>query len=84
MKSTDQLIQVFRLAAEAYSGQVEKLGNPYVEHRRRVVSAIAEQKIVAYLRDVLEKGTGCSIDCRVLWLPTSDAYRRRCPHKKQR
>lgn len=64
MTSTDQLKHAMKIASEAHSGQVDKLGNPYVEHCHRVATAVAdeEQKIVAYLHDVLEKGPGWSID----------------------
>jgi (p)ppGpp synthase/HD superfamily hydrolase len=64
MLSTDPLDRAMEIATEAHAGQTDKLGNPYVEHCRRVVSAVSgeDQKIVAYLHDVVEKGPGWTID----------------------
>jgi (p)ppGpp synthase/HD superfamily hydrolase len=48
------------IASQAHESQRDKLGNPYVEHCRRVADAVEtlDEKIVAYLHDVLEKGHG--------------------------
>lgn len=49
-----------KIAEEAHAGQRDKTGRPYIEHCRRVVDAVGtlDQKAVAYLHDVLEKGKG--------------------------
>jgi (p)ppGpp synthase/HD superfamily hydrolase len=48
------------IAAEAHKDQLDKLGKPYIEHCRRVADAVEtlDEKIVAYLHDILEKGSG--------------------------
>ena len=48
------------IAAQAHDGQIDKLGEPYLEHCRRVAEAVEtlDEKIVAYLHDVIEKGAG--------------------------
>ncbi|MDW6023614.1 HD domain-containing protein [Mesorhizobium sp. BAC0120] len=48
------------IAAQAHDGQIDKLGEPYFEHCRRVAEAVEtlDEKIVAYLHDVIEKGAG--------------------------
>ncbi|MBB5577967.1 MULTISPECIES: HD domain-containing protein [Rhizobium] len=64
MLSTDPLDHAMKIATEAHAGQADKLGNPYVEHCRRVALAVSgeNEKIVAYLHDVVEKGPGWTID----------------------
>ncbi|MFA6153708.1 HD domain-containing protein [Mesorhizobium sp.] len=49
-----------KIAEEVHSSQRDKTGQPYIEHCRRVVDAVdtMDQKVVAYLHDVLEKGDG--------------------------
>ena len=63
MLSTDP-DHAMEIAIRAHAGQTDKLGNPYVEHCRRVALAVSgeDEKIVAYLHDVVEKGRGWSID----------------------
>ncbi|MGY5810334.1 HD domain-containing protein [Rhizobium sp. LEGMi198b] len=64
MSSIDPQNRAMEIATEAHADQTDKLGNPYVEHCRRVASAVSgeDQKIVAYLHDVVEKGPGWTID----------------------
>jgi hypothetical protein len=52
------LYRAAKIAEEAHAGQTEKTGRPYIEHCRRVVDAVEtlDQKAVAYLHDVIEKG----------------------------
>ena len=51
-----------KIAEEVHAAQRDKTGRPYIEHCRRVVDAVEtmDQKVVAYLHDVLEKGEGWS------------------------
>ncbi|RWC56720.1 MAG: HD domain-containing protein, partial [Mesorhizobium sp.] len=51
-----------KIAEEVHASQRDKTGRPYIEHCRRVVDAVEtmDQKVVAYLHDVLEKGEGWS------------------------
>lgn len=49
--------QARRLAHRAHAGQVDKAGNPYVEHVERVAAAVADDPVaeaVALLHDLLE------------------------------
>lgn len=48
-----------RLATRAHAGQVDKSGQPYIEHCRRVAETVLsrnlqEAKVVAWLHDILE------------------------------
>lgn len=49
-----------KLAEEVHASQRDKTGRPYIEHCRRVADAVEtiDQKTVAYLHDVVEKGEG--------------------------
>jgi (p)ppGpp synthase/HD superfamily hydrolase len=49
-----------KIAEEVHATQRDKTGRPYIEHCRRVVDAVEtiDQKAVAYLHDVIEKGEG--------------------------
>ncbi|MER9365185.1 HD domain-containing protein [Mesorhizobium sp. M0518] len=49
-----------KIAEEVHAAQRDKTGRPYIEHCRRIVDAVEtkDQKVVAYLHDVLEKGEG--------------------------
>lgn len=51
-----------KIAEEVHAGQHDKTGRPYIEHCRRVADAVEtiDQKAVAYLHDVLERGDGWS------------------------
>ena len=48
------------VATAAHAGQKDKTGHPYLEHLERVAAAVdtLDEKIVAYLHDVIEKGPG--------------------------
>jgi (p)ppGpp synthase/HD superfamily hydrolase len=52
----DLLEQAIAIAHQAHSGQVDKAGQPYIEHPLRVMAAVdsLEAKIVAVLHDVIE------------------------------
>ncbi len=52
------LAHAIDIATQAHRGQVDKVGRPYFEHCRRVSKAVEalDEKIVAYLHDVVEKG----------------------------
>jgi (p)ppGpp synthase/HD superfamily hydrolase len=53
-----------KIAEQAHSGQKEKTGRPYIEHLRRVADSVEtlDEKTVAYLHDVVEKGEGWSLE----------------------
>ena len=53
-----------QIAMEAHKGQTDKAGQPYVEHCQRVAMLVSgdEAKTVAYLHDVVEKGSGWTLD----------------------
>jgi (p)ppGpp synthase/HD superfamily hydrolase len=54
------LEHALEVAAAAHEGQSDKSGRPYVEHCRRVSEMVGalDEKIVAWLHDVVEKGAG--------------------------
>ncbi|UCI06295.1 HD domain-containing protein [Mesorhizobium sp. B1-1-8] len=58
------LHQAAKIAEQAHSGQTDKTGRPYIEHLRRVADAVEtlDEKTVAYLHDVVEKGDGWTLD----------------------
>lgn len=51
------LNRAIEIAHEAHQGQLDKTGEPYFEHCRRVADQVtsADEKAVAYLHDVVEK-----------------------------
>jgi (p)ppGpp synthase/HD superfamily hydrolase len=53
-----QLDRAIEIAVEAHAGQTDKTGEPYYLHCNRVAAAVStiDEKIVAYLHDVVEKG----------------------------
>ena len=53
-----------QIAMEAHKGQTDKTGQPYFEHCQRVAMLVSgdEAKTVAYLHDVVEKGSGWTLD----------------------
>ncbi|RUW21471.1 HD domain-containing protein [Mesorhizobium sp. M4B.F.Ca.ET.215.01.1.1] len=57
------LYRAARIAEEAHRSQTDKTGEPYIEHSRRVAEQVEtlDQKIVAYLHDVVEKGEGWTL-----------------------
>ncbi len=52
------------IATEAHRGQSSKTGGPFLDHVRRVADNVAgeEEKQVAWLHDVVEKGPGWTFD----------------------
>jgi len=54
------LAHAMEIAEQAHAGQSDKAGEPYLEHLDRVAAAVdrLDEKIVAYLHDLLEKGEG--------------------------
>ncbi|MDB5523448.1 MAG: Metal dependent phosphohydrolase, region [Rhizobium sp.] len=52
------------IAVSAHAGQTEKTGRPFTDHLRRVVEKVGgrEQKMVAYLHDIVEKADGWSVE----------------------
>ncbi|AZO12895.1 MULTISPECIES: HD domain-containing protein [unclassified Mesorhizobium] len=58
------LYRAAKIAEQAHSGQTDKTGRPYIEHVRRVADAVEtlEEKAVAYLHDVVEKGEGWTLE----------------------
>lgn len=58
------LHQAAKIAEQAHRGQKDKTGRPYIEHLRRVADAVEtlDEKTVAYLHDVVEKGEGWNLD----------------------
>jgi len=54
------LEHALEVAAAAHEGQFDKTGGPYFEHCRRVSEMVdtLDEKIVAWLHDVVEKGVG--------------------------
>jgi hypothetical protein len=54
------LERALEIATAAHAGQKDKTGHPYLEHLERVAAAVdtLDEKIVAYLHDVIEKGPG--------------------------
>ena len=53
-----QLDRAIEITLEAHAGQTDKTGEPYYLHCNRVAAAVStiDEKIVAYLHDVVEKG----------------------------
>ena len=58
------LAHAVEIAEQAHSGHTDKAGEPYIEHIERVAAGVdsLDEKIVAYLHDVLEKGPGWTRD----------------------
>lgn len=58
------LQRAIQIAAEAHQGQQDKVGNPYFDHCRRVAERVAgdKERIIAFLHDVPEKGSGWTLD----------------------
>lgn len=61
MRALDQAIKI---AAQAHSSQLDKLGQPYFGHCERVALPLVgdDSKTVAYLHDVVEKGPGWTLE----------------------
>jgi len=64
MQTEQHLQRAIQIAAEAHKGQQDKLGNPYFDHCRRVADLVVghEERIIAFLHDVPEKGSGWTLD----------------------
>lgn len=58
------LARAIEIATEAHEGQTDKTGLPYSEHGLRVAGAVntLDEKIVAWLHDVVEKAEGWSLE----------------------
>ena len=52
------------IAHNAHKGQSDKIGEPFIEHVRRVAALVEgdDSKIVAWLHDVLEKAPGWTLE----------------------
>lgn len=63
MRTSNALSSAITIAQQAHSGQRDKLGRPYFKHCERVaaVQAGQDEKTVAYLHDVVEKGPGWTL-----------------------
>ncbi|EJZ18901.1 HD domain-containing protein (plasmid) [Rhizobium sp. Pop5] len=61
MQHFDHAVQI---ALEAHEGQKDKTGRPYFEHCQRVARNVSgdEERTIAYLHDVVEKGSGWTLD----------------------
>jgi (p)ppGpp synthase/HD superfamily hydrolase len=60
----DLLRKAEDIAVAAHAGQRDKTGYPFSDHLRRVAEKVGgrEQKMVAYLHDIVEKADGWSLD----------------------
>jgi (p)ppGpp synthase/HD superfamily hydrolase len=49
-----------QIAVQAHRGQLDKIGNPYITHCERVAELVVgdDERAVAFLHDVVEKGKG--------------------------
>jgi (p)ppGpp synthase/HD superfamily hydrolase len=58
------LEKAISIATEAHHGQSSKTGSPFIDHVRRVAEAVPgeDERLVAWLHDVVEKGPGWSLD----------------------
>lgn len=58
------LEKAIAIATEAHEGQSSKTGGPFVDHVARVAGAVADgdEKLIAWLHDVVEKGPGWSFE----------------------
>jgi (p)ppGpp synthase/HD superfamily hydrolase len=64
MPYADLVEQARAIAAQAHRGQSSKTGEPFIDHVRRVAESVTgdEEKVVAWLHDVVEKGPGWSLE----------------------
>lgn len=60
----DLLEKAIAIATKAHEGQSSKTGGPFIDHVRRVAEGVsgADEKLVAWLHDVVEKGPGWTFD----------------------
>jgi (p)ppGpp synthase/HD superfamily hydrolase len=63
MLGAGRLNHAIAIAETAHHGQTDKLGRPYFGHCQRVadVQSDSDEKIIAYLHDVVEKGPGWTL-----------------------
>ncbi|EPE96974.1 HD domain-containing protein [Rhizobium grahamii] len=59
-----QVRLAMKTAFEAHAGQIDKMGEPYFSHCKRVADSVQgdEEKAVAFLHDVVEKGEGWDLE----------------------
>ncbi|MFD1328718.1 HD domain-containing protein [Mycoplana ramosa] len=64
MYDKTMLNRAIAIAQEAHQGQLDKAGDPYVEHCKRVADNVVstDEKTVAYLHDVVEKTCSWTIE----------------------
>ncbi|MGK6314679.1 HD domain-containing protein [Neorhizobium sp. DT-125] len=60
----DLLEKAIAIATLAHEGQSSKTGGPFIDHVRRVAENVSgeDEKLVAWLHDVVEKGPGWTLD----------------------
>jgi (p)ppGpp synthase/HD superfamily hydrolase len=58
------LLHAVKIARHAHAEQSDKTGGPYFLHCKRVADAVegGDERVVAYLHDVVEKGPGWTLD----------------------
>jgi (p)ppGpp synthase/HD superfamily hydrolase len=59
-----QLELAQQVSSEAHEGQMDKTGNPYISHCKRVADRVegAKEKTVAFLHDIVEKCDGWNLE----------------------
>ncbi|MBD9371798.1 HD domain-containing protein [Rhizobium sp. ARZ01] len=64
MNHFEQLNRAIEIAQTAHQTQLDKVGEPYFEHCRRVAEQVtsADEKTVAFLHDVVEKTRSWSLE----------------------
>jgi (p)ppGpp synthase/HD superfamily hydrolase len=64
MSYETQLKQAIDIAESAHEGQSSKTGGPFIDHVRRVAEHVTgeDEKLVAWLHDVVEKGPGWTLE----------------------
>lgn len=65
------LAKAIQIAVNAHEGQVDRSGEPYIQHPLRLMNNVQtiEEKIVAILHDVIEDTTITSADLREAGIP---------------
>lgn len=60
----DLLRKAEDIAVAAHAGQTDKTGRPFTDHLRRVADRVGgrQEKMVAYLHDLIEKAEGWSLE----------------------
>jgi (p)ppGpp synthase/HD superfamily hydrolase len=64
MSYETQLRRAIDIAENAHEGQSSKTGGPFIDHVRRVAEHVTgeDEKLVAWLHDVVEKGPGWTLE----------------------